>query len=223
MNLSRYKWPVVIAAGLHSALFFGLPRGEWTPRIKDPAEKPVLREPPPRIEIAEEPAEPTGSSDPAGSVTPMPSTPDLPQLRNDETVLSIPIMADAPRIQTVSTLDKIPPGTVGPMGNPDATGPRGPRIESFLKLDRPPHAVVQGSPDYPYSLRHDGISGSVTVEFVVGTDGQVLSAEAIKWTHREFADPAVRAVLRWKFEPGTIGGRRVRFRMSVPIEFNAAR
>jgi hypothetical protein len=28
-------------------------------------------------------------------------------------------------------------------------------------------------------------------------------------------------VLRWRFEPGTIGGRRVSFRMAVPIEFNA--
>jgi protein TonB len=96
-----------------------------------------------------------------------------------------------------------------------------PRMPRVVDLDRVPRAMTQSAPEYPYSMRQAGITGSVTVEFVVGTDGTVLNAEAVRWTQREFVDPAVRAVLRWKFEPGTIDGRRVRFRMAVPIEFNA--
>jgi protein TonB len=96
-------------------------------------------------------------------------------------------------------------------------------IIGVTNLDRAPRAMVQPSPDYPTSLRHDGIGGTVTVEFVVDTGGRVMSAEAVKWTRREFVEPAVRAVLRWRFEPGTLDGRKVRFRMAVPIEFNAER
>jgi outer membrane biosynthesis protein TonB len=38
-----------------------------------------------------------------------------------------------------------------------------------------------------------------------------------------FADAALRAVARWKFEPGLKNGRHVRFRMSVPIMFRIDR
>jgi TonB family protein len=61
----------------------------------------------------------------------------------------------------------------------------------------------------------------VTVEFVVDTAGRVVSAEALRWTHRDFVDPTVQAVLRWRFEPGTIKGRKVNFRMTIPVEFVA--
>ena len=69
-------------------------------------------------------------------------------------------------------------------------------------------------------MQRSGTEGSGTVEFVVGTDGHVISAEAVNSTHRDFATAAVDAVLRWKFEPGTINGRKVRFRMVVPVQFN---
>jgi protein TonB len=35
-----------------------------------------------------------------------------------------------------------------------------------------------------------------------------------------FDEPTLRAVARWKFEPGRKDGRAVRFRMSVPVVFN---
>jgi protein TonB len=109
---------------------------------------------------------------------------------------------------------------------PNIGGPGGPGgpigVPRAIDLDRAPRTIAQPSPDYPYALKHDGVDGSVTVEFIVGTDGRVISAEAVKWTRREFVDSAVKAVLRWRFEPGTMNGRKVRFRMAVPIEFNSA-
>jgi len=62
----------------------------------------------------------------------------------------------------------------------------------------------------------------VTVEFAVDTEGRVVRAEAVRYTHREFAEPAVRAVLKWRFEPGRRHGRVVPFRMAVPMEFGLA-
>jgi protein TonB len=89
-----------------------------------------------------------------------------------------------------------------------------------IQLDRIPRATVQQPPDYPATMHQNGITGSVTVEFEVDTEGRVIRAEAIHYTHREFAGPAVREVLQWRFEPGKRNGRPVPFRMAIPIEFS---
>jgi protein TonB len=86
-------------------------------------------------------------------------------------------------------------------------------------LDRIPRATVQPSPQYPEKMRKDGIVGSVTVEFDVDSSGRVYRAEATRYTNMSFVEPAVRAVLRWHFEPGRRHGRAVPFRMAVPVEF----
>jgi len=53
----------------------------------------------------------------------------------------------------------------------------------------------------------------------VDTTGRVVRAEGIRYTDREFVDPAVRAVRQWRFEPGRRNGKAGSFRMAVPIEF----
>ena len=78
---------------------------------------------------------------------------------------------------------------------------------------------MQIPPDYPYAMKQSGASGSVVVEFDVDTTGRVIRAEAISYTDREFAEPAMRAVRKWRFEPGRRNGKAVPFRMAVPIEF----
>jgi len=47
----------------------------------------------------------------------------------------------------------------------------------------------------------------------------VYRAEARKFTHVGFVEPAVRAVLQWRFEPGRRNDRPVPFKMAVPVEF----
>lgn len=221
MNISRYKWPVIVAAGLHGALLF-----LYTPSrvVADPPDKPGGMPPPPKPPVVEfvDPEE-TADSGGGGGVVALPSAPDVPppaDLRNEFTV---PVEVASRPIEVVTKLPD--PGKMGlvpgPEGHGKSGGPIG--IPTPVDLDRVPRAIAQPAPDYPYAMRTAAIDGSVMVEFLVGTDGRVLSAEAIRWTNREFADPAVRAVLRWRFEPGTINGRKVRFRMAIPIEFSAAR
>lgn len=220
MNTQRFGWPVIIAASLHGALF--LISSE--PRVTDidpPRTKPTeIRIVPEDERITMRP-EDGGDPDSAagGPVTPLPSIPDVPEpLRGDE-AFTVPVTPYQPSIVPVKTLD-------GVIGLPSETGigigPVGrPALPGVDKLDRRPRAMVQPAPAYPDDMRRASIDGSVTVEFVVDTEGRVLRAEAVKWTHREFVDPAVRAVLRWRFEPGTQNGRKVSFRMAVPIEFSA--
>jgi periplasmic protein TonB len=223
MNTSRYGWPVIIAASLHGALF--LISSEPVVTV-DPPTKVIpidLTRIPEEERLRMPPEDPAHSDTPAGGpVTALPELPDVVQPLQDTPIFAVPVAAERPKINPVQAMDKIPGLPAGP-GGPGGPGHWGsPPIPDVGKLDRRPRAMVQPAPAYPDDMRRASLDGSVTVEFVVDTEGRVIRAEAVKWSQREFVDPAVRAVLRWRFEPGTQNGRKVSFRMAVPIEFNAA-
>jgi protein TonB len=215
MNIQRYAWSAVVAAGLHSALLISFP----PTRIVRPPQDPGLVLPPiPKEEIQMEvpdPSEPTSAKATGGPALPiLPEPP--PRPLTDPLTAVIPVV-ETSRIAppTISHL----PDRIGPEG-PIGDGPVGPGPFSRLQdLDRVPRATVQMSPDYPATMRQSGEAGSVTVEFDVDTAGRVVRAEAVRYTNRAFAEPAVRAVLKWRFEPGKRLGRVVPFRMAIPIEF----
>jgi protein TonB len=93
------------------------------------------------------------------------------------------------------------------------------QIFNLADLDRPPTAVYQSTPPYPFDLKRQGIEGSVMVEFIVDAKGEVVQAKALTSTHPGFEESAVVGVLKWKFKPGRKGGRNVATRMMVPIKF----
>lgn len=83
-------------------------------------------------------------------------------------------------------------GTAGGTGT-------GTSLASRLSAGRMP------APTYPASAKRAGQTGSVMVEFTIGTDGRVLSAHAkspCPWP--SLNEAAVRAVRRWKFPPGGV-------------------
>ena len=221
MNTQRYGLPVIIAASLHGALFLITVD---PPISAAPLEKPtVIREVPlypDSIEIPDATEESSATA--TGGPRPLPSTPDVPPIDDRSSDFTVPVETSFPPITIDRGPNKIPQLPFGPGDGTDEPVSGIPRnIVGHDQLDRVPRAVVRRTPIYPDGPRQAGLDGSVTVEFVVGTDGRVLHAEAVKWSHREFVEPAVRAVREWRFEPGTQGGRKVRFRMAVPIEFNA--
>jgi protein TonB len=223
MNIQRYKMPVIIAAAIHGALFLCMPE-KTAGDIAPPEQFVSIYEPPSTpdpVTQVPEPNEDAGATASSAAAKPLPSAPErLEPLKGDEP-FTVPLMPYQRSVEPVPDLAHhrgLPPGAGDVSGN---FGPVG--IPEVGQLDRIPRAVVQTAPNYPDEMRRGGIDGAVTVRFVVGMTGEVISAEAVKWTHREFVDPAVRAVLRWRFQPGTQDGRKVSFRMAVPIEFNAAR
>ena len=68
----------------------------------------------------------------------------------------------------------------------------------------------------------DGLAGSEKGKvarldpIIPGID---LAGEVVESSDRVFEEAAVRAVAKWRFEPGRRDGRVVRFRMAVPIVF----
>ena len=69
------------------------------------------------------------------------------------------------------------------------------------------------------TMRSRRIEGTVVIEFLVDESGSVCRTAVLRATNPGFEEAALRAVARWIFKSGYKDGRRVRFRMSVPVIF----
>jgi protein TonB len=214
MNIQRFKWPMMVAAGLHGALFLGTPdRGGAVEKPTKPAVLPSI----PDIERLVEMIDPTESdSPPVGGGPAVPMIVEVAMDAPKDAIFTTP-QTETPISKQLVTTDvlSVTPGDGSRKIFIEGVG----SICGVISLDRHPRATAQMSPDYPLSLHQQGISGSVTVEFDVDTLGRVVRAEAVSCTRREFAEPALRAVRNWRFEAGKRNGKAVPFRMTVPIEF----
>lgn len=73
---------------------------------------------------------------------------------------------------------------------------------------------------FPQRLLERGIlHGDVVVVLEVDTTGQVRDRLVTRYTHREFAREAERAIDRWGFAPGTVDGEPVVSILTVNFEF----
>ncbi len=92
-------------------------------------------------------------------------------------------------------------------------------IFNLADLDRHPEAIAQPAPIVPASLKREGRSATVQVEFIVDSEGKVVAPYVTDSNDHAFDDAAVAGVSRWRFKAGMRGGRRVNTRMRVPIVF----
>ena len=218
----RYILPVTFSAAVHAALLFGFPAKSIREAITV-IEVPLAPLPPKPVEEIVPPAETDPTTPPVKELAGGPTPPDLEPppagpLRRDDIVIPEDAHSRNPtRIPTTI------PRMSGPGDGTEWTRSVGSAAIDYTGLDNAPRAKVQPSPVYPARLRQDGISGTVEVAFEVNTAGHVVRAEATRFTHREFVEPALRAVRLWRFEPGRRRGRVVSFHMAVPIEFTFER
>lgn len=80
----------------------------------------------------------------------------------------------------------------------------------------------QPAPAYPEKARIEGLEGYVEVEFRVGADGRVTTAQVTTALPRgDFEQAALAAVRRWRLPPGTGGDKPVtrRFDFSLPDSY----
>jgi protein TonB len=139
-----------------------------------------------------------------------------------------PQQQDVPQIVTdnsfVQQLEPPPPQnlemTKGIITIPKNTGDfRGMKVFNIADLDEQAEPRFQPKPIYPADMNAQHISGTVVVQFIVDSNGDVQNAYAKSSTRREFESSAVTAVRKWKFRPGRKAGHAVAFRMEIPIEF----
>lgn len=82
-----------------------------------------------------------------------------------------------------------------------------------------PRAISQVRPNYPYELRASGLRGDVLIDFVVDIEGRPTKAFVVRSLNPSFDEPALEALRKWKFAPGTVDGVPVNTHMRVPIFF----
>ena len=86
-------------------------------------------------------------------------------------------------------------------------------------LDQRPRPLFQAAPVYPFELRRKRVEGNVRVVFVVDTEGRVTNPKVESATDPAFEKPALDAVRQWRFEAGSKDGKKVQFKMRIPITF----
>ncbi|MGA0899400.1 MAG: energy transducer TonB [Luteolibacter sp.] len=88
------------------------------------------------------------------------------------------------------------------------------------ELDGPPTPIHKIPPTYPNSMLGRGIGGRVVIRCVVDVNGAVVSTKVqTSSNHSELDRAALNAVSRWKFKPGSRGGKKVKSVCNVPFNF----
>ncbi|HEX2853303.1 MAG TPA: TonB family protein [Opitutaceae bacterium] len=87
----------------------------------------------------------------------------------------------------------------------------------------PPRPISRQDPVYPTTMRRYGLTGQVLIEFEVDEAGNVINPIINESDNPAFDLPALKALLAWKFQPGTNDGKPVKTKMKVPIIFSLNR
>jgi len=220
----HFALPIAITAALHAGLLFGF-HPPTIPHRSPAADKPPPLKPMPPIEVDLAPPDPTtdntapakGNPDASRPVSPEPPAVDPKPGFEIDVPKSPPLRPDQDPIVIIG----LPAGAKN--GSDDGVSLKPGRIFNGGDLDSTPRARLQVPPQYPHEARRNGTRGEVHVEFVVDESGAVVSPRVVRSNDRAFDEPTLRAVARWRFEPGKRDGRIVRFRMVVPVIFTLDR
>jgi TonB family protein len=217
----QYILPATFALTLQAFLLFGLsgkrpmitsPSGEERKPEKegklDDMQKLLVESNDP-VRVNED-SESSDRTDRTGKTAPHPV--DIPIVNPSPGVVTIPVIPAIPGDPGIKTIPV--DWVIQRIAKNPSTG-----VVDWNKLDRVPRVRLQPAPVYPPAMRHLGAEGMAMVDFLVDETGNVYSPAILSVTTPGFEEAALRAVARWKFEPGCKNGRRVRFRMRVPLVF----
>lgn len=216
---NSYILPLCFAAATHGALLFGFTKNPPVPKL--PKEPTIIT----RIVMPSRDEEPPVVIETDAASARSKTAADVPQ----------PIRGPEPALVLDTTRPTMMPPPFQPIGREDVRQILNPNlgieggkenglwsdgIVSKGLLDNPPRTRFQSTPMYPHQAKLEGMNGEVFVDFVVDEQGRVLEPRVVKSSHPMFDEPTLRAVSKWKFEPGKQNGKVVKFRMTVPVIFN---
>jgi protein TonB len=216
---TRFVLPVVVATAFHTFVLLGVNRPHVAVHRPSPASHTAAPQPPFPVDL-EPPKD--SDADPKTAEIPPKGEPEEFKPKSDE-----PLLRPTDMEQQMETRTPPPPNvairiSAGPVGLPDGIreGRADVTVFSSDLLDNTPRTKSQVAPSYPAAERSAGLTGEVLVEFVVDESGRVQHAHVVRSSAAAFESSTLRAVERWRFEPGKKNGRAVRFRMVVPVSFN---
>jgi TonB family protein len=90
----------------------------------------------------------------------------------------------------------------------------------FYKGDDALAEFILNNIEYPNVAKTQNIEGTVTLSFVVETNGYVSNAKVLKGVAGGCSEEAVRVVSMLRFKPAEKNGKYVRYKTNYPITFN---
>jgi TonB family protein len=126
--------------------------------------------------------------------------------------------------QLRAQLEPLAAASTAPAAARPATG--APREGDLVDLGpdvTPPRKVSGDSPGYPELARRQRRGGSVVLEWIVGTDGAVTDLKVLESAGEMFDGPVSDAVRKWRYEPATRGGVKVRVMQRQKFTFQTGR
>ena len=194
--------------------------------------------------VSHDPA-PVATPVPTGAQTPVPNSaatppalvhpsPELSSARL-EAVAEVPTLPEFPTPQPPAASTATPPASTASAVSPvvstvdaklDAVGPQNPASSGNSHEATTPVQTlrygegegIQPAPNYPAASRREGQQGTVVVRFSVGTDGRVISAEAVRPSPWPLLTESALEVIRhrWRFRAGAarIYEVSIRFQLS---------
>jgi len=88
------------------------------------------------------------------------------------------------------------------------------------EVDTPPQVLRKIEPIYPFQAKKNNIEGSVTLRFIVNTDGDVVEPKVASSEPPDiFDEAALQAIMKFKFKPAVKNGRPVDVIVVAPMKF----
>jgi len=87
---------------------------------------------------------------------------------------------------------------------------------------KPPRKLYAPAPEYPVLAKQAHIEGTVIIDAVIDTSGNVVEAKVVSGPPLLYMS-AMEALRQWKFEPTYLNGEPVAVRLLVTIEFQLSR
>lgn len=134
--------------------------------------------------------------------------------------LALPTLAPVPAPEWPTVPLGLIPGTPGLAAVPPSSSPAEGLVDIRV-VEELPVLLSHPAPRYPDILRQAGTEGRVVVEAVIDTTGRAErdGLRVVSSTHPLFAPEASALVLGSRYRPARFGGRPVRVRIMVPVEF----
>lgn len=132
----------------------------------------------------------------------------------------VPALQEAPA-ETLFVFKELPKESLEPRTIPSNLIPGEPVIEALL--DRKRQYVQRVRPSYPGIYLQTGHEGKVLMEVTVSEDGSVEDYRVLKSDGDLFTEAAEAAVAKFRYKPGTVQGKPVKFKIVEPFIFRINR
>lgn len=91
---------------------------------------------------------------------------------------------------------------------------------NLSEVDTGPQILRKVEPIYPFAAKKNGIEGSVTIKFIVDSDGNVVEPKVAEADPPDiFDEAALNAIMKFKFKPAIKNGRPVDVIVLAPMKF----